>query len=71
MVLNLVIVDTCNIFLETRSFFSDVQVVNEYMKARKISAKFVELQKINYRNKPIRRLKHFLTTIGRLFMIEH
>jgi len=62
-VLNLVIVDTCDICLETRSFFGDVQALNEYMKARKRTAKFVELQHKNYPNKPIRRLKHFSTTM--------
>lgn len=47
-VLNLVIVDTCDICLETRTFFGDIQALNEFMKARKKTEKFMELQKKIY-----------------------
>lgn len=60
--LNLVIVDMCDCSTETKVFLGDVQSVNDFMRARKRTAIFVEYQKELYPSMRLRRLKHFSTT---------
>jgi len=47
---------------ETKVFLGDVQSVNDFMRARKRTALFVDYQKKLYPKMRLRRLKHFSTT---------
>lgn len=61
-VINLVVVDTCDCSVETKVFLGDIQAINEFMRARKRTAKFIHYQKECFPKDRIRRLKHFSTT---------
>lgn len=56
------VVDTCDCSVDTKVFLGDIQAINEFMRARKRTAKFVHYQKKCYPKDRIRRLKHFSTT---------
>jgi len=60
--LNLVIVGMCDCCTETKVFLGDVQSINDFMRARKRTALFVDYQKKLYPKMRLRRLKHFSTT---------
>lgn len=59
---NLVVIDTCDCFINTKAFLGDIQAINEFMHAHKRVTKFVEIQKILYPKEQVRRLKYFSTT---------
>lgn len=61
-VLNLVIVDTCDCFSETRNFFGTIQAFKEFIRARKRTALFMEYQKQLYPHDRPLRMKTFSTT---------
>jgi hypothetical protein len=41
-VLNLVVADTCDKFISIRNFFGDMQILISFMRARKLTAIFLE-----------------------------
>lgn len=61
-ILNLVIVDTCDCCLATKSFFGEIGTLVEFMRARKRTAIFVKWQEILYPNERKCRLKRFSNT---------
>ncbi|XP_025192026.1 zinc finger MYM-type protein 1-like [Melanaphis sacchari] len=60
--LNLVIVDTCDCCINTKTFFGDVGALIEFMRARKRTAACVECQKILNPKEQKRRIKRFSNT---------
>lgn len=60
--LNLVIVDTCDCCITTKTFFGDVGALIEFMRARKRTAEFVECQEILFPKEQKRRIKCFSNT---------
>lgn len=60
--LNLVIVDTCDCCINTKTFFGNVGALIEFMRARKRTAAFVESQEILNPREQKRRIKRFSIT---------
>lgn len=57
-VINLVIVDMCDSYLDTRNFFEEIQALVEYYETRKCTAFFVNHQKLLYPDQVCQRLKY-------------
>ncbi|KAL5239451.1 hypothetical protein ACI65C_006861 [Semiaphis heraclei] len=57
--LNLVIIDTCDCCINTKTFFGDVSALIEFMRARKRTAEFVKYQEILNPREQKRRVKRF------------
>ncbi|XP_022160467.1 uncharacterized protein LOC111026655 [Myzus persicae] len=61
-IFNLVVVDTCDCCLETKSFFGNISSLVEFMRARKRTAIFLKWQGELYSQEQKRRLKRFSST---------
>jgi len=61
-IFNLVVVDTCDCCLETKSFFGNISSLVEFMRARKRTAIFMKWQGELYSQEQKRRLKRFSST---------
>jgi len=60
--LNLVIVDTCDCCINTKTFFGDVCALIKFIRARNRTAEFVECQEILNPREQKRRIKRFSNT---------
>jgi len=61
-VLNLVVVDVCELSIEVKTFISNIQSLTTFMSARKRTADFIESQIVLYPNARAFRMKNLSTT---------